>query len=66
MADLQLMRTPGDRRFYARGRVGTLRLQSFASRTATVEAGGARWRISRRGLSQRRIEATDEAAVTVG
>ena len=60
------MRTPGDRRFYARGRVGTLRLQGFASRTATVEAGGARWRISRRGLSQRRIEATDEAAVTVG
>jgi hypothetical protein len=47
--DLELTRTPGDRRLYTLEGVGTLRLQGFVSRTATAEADGMRWRIARRG-----------------
>jgi hypothetical protein len=66
MADLELTRTPGDRRLYALEGVGTLRLQGFASRRATAEADGTRWRIARRGFWQRLVEATDDAGTTVG
>jgi len=48
LADLELMRTPGDRRLYALEGVGTLRLKGLASRTAVAEASGgrpaSRWR----------------------
>jgi hypothetical protein len=47
MADLELKRTPGDRRLYALEGVGTLHLKGFASRAATAEAGGRTWRIAR-------------------
>ena len=66
MADLELTRTPGDRRLYALEGVGTLRLQGVASRTATAEAGGTTWRIARRGFWQRLVEATDAAGTAVG
>ncbi len=66
MADLELTRTPGDRRLYSLEGVGTLRLQGFASRTATAEAGGTTWRIARHGFWQRLIEASDEAGTAVG
>jgi hypothetical protein len=66
MADLELTRTPGDRRLYALKGVGTLRLQGFGSRSATAEAGGTRWQIVRRGLWRRLIEATDETGTAVG
>ena len=66
MPDLELTRTPGDRRLYALQGVGTLRLQGFASRTASAEAGGTSWRIARRGFWRRRIEATDAAGTAVG
>lgn len=66
MADLELKRTAGDRRLYALEGVGTLRLMGFALRTATAEAGGRRWRIGRRRLWQRVIQATDEAGTAVG
>ena len=66
MADLELTRMPGDRRLYALDGVGTLRLKGFALRSATAEAGGERWRIARRGFWQRRVEAVDEAGITVG
>jgi hypothetical protein len=66
MADLELKRTPGDRRRYALEGVGTLRLEGLASRTATAEAGGGSWRIARRRSWQRVIEATDAASAPVG
>jgi len=66
MADLELKRTPGDRRLYALEGVGTLRLEGFASRTATAEAGGGSWRIARRRFWQRVIQATDAAGTPVG
>jgi hypothetical protein len=66
VADLELTRTPGDRRVYELAGVGTLRLQGLASRSATAEAGGNRWRIARRGFWQRAIQATDSAGTQVG
>jgi hypothetical protein len=66
MADLELTRTHGDRRLYALEGVGTLRLQGFASRTATAEAAGNSWRIAGRGFWRRFIEATDAAGIAVG
>jgi hypothetical protein len=66
MADLELKRTPGDRRLYSLEGVGKLRLKGFASRTATTEAGGSRWRITRHGFWRRVIQATDAAGTAVG
>ena len=66
MVDLELTRTAGDRWLYALEGVGTLRLHGFASRTATAESGATRWRIARRGLWRRLIEATDGAGAVVG
>ena len=66
MADLELTRTPDDRRLYALEGVGTLRLEGWSSRRATAEAGAASWRITRSGFWQRTIEAVDEAGMTVG
>ena len=66
MADLELKRTPHDRRLYALEGVGTLRLQGLASRTAIADAGDTSWRIARRGFWQRGIEATDAAGRVVG
>lgn len=58
MPDLELTRSAGDRRLFALDGVGTLRLEGFASRTATAEAGGRSWQIVRRGLWQRVIQAS--------
>ena len=66
MVDLELTRTPQDRRLYALEGVGTLRLQGFASRGATAQADAQRWTIRRRGFWQRRIDANDEVGTTVG
>ena len=66
MADLELTRTPADRRLFVLEGVGTLRLQGFATRTAIAETGSTSWRIARRGFWQRRIEVTDAAGVAVG
>lgn len=66
MADLELTRTPGDRPLYALEGVGTLRLEGFASRTATAEAGSRSWRFARRRFWQRVIQATDKAGTAVG
>ena len=48
MPELELKRTPGDRRLYALEDVGTLRLEGITSRKATAEAGADRWRFARR------------------
>jgi hypothetical protein len=66
LADLELTRTPGDRRLYALEGVGTLRLKGLASRTGVAEAGGGSWRIARRGFWQRRIQATAPTGAVVG
>jgi hypothetical protein len=66
MADLELKRTPGERRLYALEGVGTLRVERFGSRAATAETGDESWRIARRRFWQRAIEATDAAGTAVG
>jgi hypothetical protein len=64
--DVELTRASGDRRVYALAGVGTLRLEGLLSRTAIAEAGNRSWRLARRGLWQRAMEATDETGVAVG
>ena len=66
MADLELTRTPGDRRLYALDGIGTVRLKGLLSRAATAEADGRSWRIASRGLFGQRVEAADEAGALVG
>jgi hypothetical protein len=66
MTELELARTPGDRRRYALGDVGTLRLQGLASRSAAAEAEGGSWSFSRRGLFGRAVEAHDSTQTVVG
>ncbi len=46
--------------------MGTLRLHGLFSRSATAEAGGARWRLARRGVWGYPITATDDAGAVVG
>jgi hypothetical protein len=66
MAELQLERTPGERRVYALEGLGTLRLTGLTSRTGVAEAGGRRWELGRRGFWRRGVQATDEAGAVVG
>jgi hypothetical protein len=66
MPDLELTRSPDDRRLYVLDGVGTLRLEGWTSRRATAEAGAAGWRIARSGFWQRAIEAVDAAGIAVG
>jgi hypothetical protein len=66
MAELELTRTPNDRRLYALEGVGTLWLEGFGSRTATAEADGRSWRLARRRWWQRDIQATDGTGTVVG
>jgi hypothetical protein len=66
MGELELTRTPGERRLYALADVGTVRLKGWASRAARAEANGRTWEIARRGLWRPAVEATDGAGRTVG
>jgi hypothetical protein len=66
VGELELTRTAGDRRLYALGDVGTLRSKGWFSRAASAEANGRTWEIVRRGLWQRRMEATATTGETVG
>jgi hypothetical protein len=66
MATLELQRSPDDRRLYALGEIGTLRLEGLFSSSAVAEARGMSWRFARRGFWQRRIDATDAAGSSVG
>jgi hypothetical protein len=66
MIDLELTRSPEDRRLYTLAGIGTLRLEGWASRRATAQAGSDSWRIARRGFWQRAIEAADAAGTAVG
>ena len=66
MTELELTRTPHDRRLYTLEGVGTIRLEGLFSNSATAHAGGDTWCIARRGLWHPIIEATDVAGVVVG
>jgi hypothetical protein len=66
MPDLELTRTPGDRRLYALDGIGTMRLEGWFSRTASADADGRKWRFARTGFWQRGIVAMDTAGSTVG
>jgi hypothetical protein len=66
MPELELTRTPGDRRVYALDGVGTLRLEGPFSRAAIAEADGASWRFARTGFWRRSVLAVDAAGAPVG
>jgi hypothetical protein len=66
MIELELTRTPHDRRLYRLDGVGTLRLGGFLSGGAIAEAGDGTWRFSWRGWSRRAIDATDLEGVMAG
>src|SRR4051812_26576381 len=66
MRELQLTRTPGDRRAYALEDVGTLRLEGWFARRATIDAGGRSWSVARRGVLTAVIEAHDASGTTAG
>lgn len=64
--ELELTRTKSDRRVYALGNNGTLRLEGSFSRAATASADGARWRFARTGFWRRSLKATDQDGVPTG
>ena len=66
MTELELTRTPNDRRLYALDGVGTVRLEGLFSHSATAEAGTQTWKFTRRGVWQRQLEATDASGAVVG
>jgi hypothetical protein len=66
MAELELTRSPDDRRRYDVDGVGALRLGGVLSRGATAEAGGATWSFDRRGFWQLAVEASDPTGEVVG
>ncbi len=66
MADLELTRSPGDRRRYDLAGVGTLRLQGPFSRTADAETDGKRSRFKTSGVFRLRTTATDGTGAIVG
>jgi hypothetical protein len=66
MGELELTRTPGDRRLYALPGVGTVRLKGWTSRSATAEANGRSWELARRGFWRSTVEATNAVGTTVG
>jgi hypothetical protein len=66
MTELELTRTKEDRRIYALGDLGTLRVSGFWFRSATAQAGHRTWDITGSGVWRRIIRATDEAGAVVG
>lgn len=66
MRVIELTRTRDDRRLYALDGVGTLRLHGWLSRSATAEADGRRWLLTRSGVLRTVVEATDAAGAPVG
>jgi hypothetical protein len=66
MRELELTRSPGDRRLYVLDGIGTLRLEGLAGRRATTQAGGRRWQLARGAFWRRVIEALDEDGGVAG
>jgi len=65
MAELELTRTREERHLYALEGVGTLRLRGWLTKSATAEAGGRSWELTRRGLFAPVTEATDASGALV-
>src|SRR3954447_17348835 len=63
--DLELVRDPQDRRRYVLEGVGSLRVEGFARRRATIEADGRTWQAAPIGFWKRSMIATDAAGETV-
>jgi len=63
--DLELVRDPKDRRRYVMEGVGSLRVEGFARRRATIEVGGRTWQAAPTGFWKRSMVATDAAGETV-
>jgi hypothetical protein len=66
MNELELTRSPDDRRLYVLEPVGTLRLDGLFSRSATAQAGTANWHLARSGFWRRVIQATDAGGSLAG
>jgi hypothetical protein len=66
MTELELTRTPGDRRLYAIAGIGTLRLEGLWARRATADAARTSWHIVSSGLWRRTLYATDAMGRVAG
>lgn len=68
MPDLELTRTPDDRRRFRLDGVGALYLRGWTGRSASAEteSGDRSWELSSRGVVSRVIEASDAAGTLVG
>ncbi len=66
MPELTLTRVAGDRRCYGLEGVGTLRFTGWTARSASAEADGQSWELSRHGLFRPVITATDGAGAIAG
>jgi hypothetical protein len=64
--ELELARDRDDRRCYRLGEVGSLRLEGWGARRATVECGGRTWAFSQGGFWRRTVTAFDAAGTQVG
>jgi hypothetical protein len=63
--ELELTRDPADRRRYVLDGVGSLRLEGWNKRRATLDAAGRSWQAAPVGFWKRRVEATDAAGAPV-
>jgi hypothetical protein len=66
MTELELTRTPGDRRRYALEDIGTIHLEGLFARSANAEAGSDHWQFVRSGFWQRVMQAMDATGNVVG
>jgi hypothetical protein len=66
MNELELTRSPDDRRLYVLEGVGTLRLGGPFSRSAVAQAGGESRHVARCGFWRRAIQATDSSGSLAG
>src|SRR6185436_12325499 len=66
MPELELTRSREDRNLYELPDVGTLRLRGWFTKSATVQAGGRSYELTRRGIFAPVTEATDAAGSPVG
>lgn len=68
MPELELTRTPGDRKAYVLDGVGTLRLRGWFGRSASAETahGDRSWELTQKGVFRTLIEAFDSAGTPIG
>jgi hypothetical protein len=66
MVELELRRSPGERRLYEISGVGTLRFEGFFSRRVTAEAAADAWSFARTRFWRSTINASDASGTVVG